>query len=70
MHCHILWHADGGLALQWVERPAEITGYASKAEFKNECSSLNTWQDAGAGRIHTSGESGLKRRGEAFNFPT
>jgi len=62
MHCHIVWHVDGGLALQWIERPNDIPAYANSQAFKSECSSLNTWQNAGPGRIHTSGESGLKRR--------
>lgn len=68
MHCHIVWHADGGLALQWVERPSEISGYANTQSFQDECSSLNTWQNAGPGRIHASGESGLKRRGDGKEF--
>jgi len=25
MHCHILWHAAQGFALQFVERESEIT---------------------------------------------
>ncbi|EXJ91357.1 hypothetical protein A1O1_04469 [Capronia coronata CBS 617.96] len=62
MHCHIVWHVDGGLALQFTERPADILPYANSTAFQDECSSLATWQGNNPARIHTSGESGLKRR--------
>ncbi|KAF4487290.1 Dihydrogeodin oxidase [Colletotrichum fructicola] len=41
MHCHIAWHASGGLALQFIESPKEIgpafakSGVASK--FSEQC---------------------------------
>ncbi len=62
MHCHIVWHVDGGLALQWLERPDDIADYASKDDFKSECDSLRTWQRANPLGIPPSGQSGLKRR--------
>ena len=63
MHCHIVWHVDGGLALQWVERPADIpaTKYASSPSFQKECSAMKSYiADGGAQPL--SSESGLKRR--------
>lgn len=62
MHCHIVWHVDGGLALQFTERPKDILPYANSTAFKDECSSLAAWQGNDSSRVHTSGESGLKRR--------
>ncbi|KAK7883434.1 hypothetical protein LTR67_011256 [Exophiala xenobiotica] len=61
MHCHIIWHADGGMGLQFLERPDEIdaVGYYD-ADFKNECSAYETYEDAGHGRHPY--ESGVKRR--------
>ena len=68
MHCHIVWHVDGGLSLQWLERPDEIPAstYANKAEFKNECSAMEAYEAQGSFRQKTSGESGLKRRSPYF----
>ncbi|KAI1625341.1 multicopper oxidase-domain-containing protein [Exophiala viscosa] len=66
MHCHIVWHVDGGLALQWIERPSDISDYAGKDEFQSECAALKTWQEEHPKGVHTSGESGLKKRGETF----
>jgi len=68
MHCHIVWHVDGGLALQWLERPDEIKPYAKSPAFQNECSSLDTWQQANPAGVHSTGESGLKRRTYFDNF--
>nr|KAK5443140.1 hypothetical protein LTR18_005817 [Exophiala xenobiotica] len=62
MHCHIVWHVDGGLALQWLERPDDIEDYAGKDDFKSECDSLRTWQQANPPGIPSSGQSGLRRR--------
>jgi FtsP/CotA-like multicopper oxidase with cupredoxin domain len=63
MHCHILWHADGGLALQWIERPQDMPAYGNKDAFKQECSSLVAWEGDEAEfphRRHGSGSSGMK----------
>lgn len=62
MHCHIVWHVDGGLALQFTERPSDIKPYANSQAFQNECSSLSAWEAANPQGVHTSGQSGLKRR--------
>lgn len=63
MHCHIIWHVDGGLALQYVERPDEIdTGSYLGSSFESECSSLKSYQSANPSHIHSSGSSGLKAR--------
>jgi hypothetical protein len=63
MHCHIVWHVDGGLALQWVERPNDIPAktYAGKPEFQRECKNVQSYF-ANGGQPLTSGESGLKAR--------
>lgn len=63
MHCHIVWHVDGGLALQWLERPSEIPPYADAQAFKDECSAQAVYEAADPlRRVHSTGESGLKRR--------
>jgi L-ascorbate oxidase len=64
MHCHIVWHVDGGLAMEFVERQADIdaTSYVDSA-FLNECSAYNTYQAANPAHSKTDGESGLRRRG-------
>lgn len=62
MHCHIVWHVDGGLALQWIERAQEIPKYADSPVFEEQCSSVSAWVDVNPlARTHTSGSSGLKR---------
>ena len=63
MHCHIIWHADGGMALQYLERPSEIGAgkYYNKPEFKDECAAYNAYEASG-GRIKDPYESGLKKR--------
>jgi len=64
MHCHIAWHVDGGLALQFIERPNDIpsTKYYDD-DFKNECSALEEYQTANPQGAKLSGQSGLKARG-------
>lgn len=70
MHCHIAWHLDGGLALQFIERPSDITAsaYVGKQSFKDECSALTAYEAANPQGAKTSGQSGLKRRYEAFDI--
>jgi len=71
MHCHIAWHVDGGLALQFVERPDDITTdtYVD-ADFENECSALAAYESANPQGVKLSGQSGLKARGysDALDF--
>lgn len=64
MHCHIAWHVDGGLALQWIERPDDITssGYTSASEFKNECSTYAAYEKQSPSNGKFSGQSGLRKR--------
>lgn len=63
MHCHMAWHASGGFALQYLERPSEIAGiYGSVVngdQYKNTCS---TWKTYYASSIYKQDDSGLKRR--------
>lgn len=64
MHCHIAWHVDQGLALQWLERPTEMkpSGYTSDAAFKEECSSYAAYEAEDIAHVKFSGQSGLRRR--------
>ena len=62
MHCHISWHVDGGLALQFIERPNDIRNYVGK-DFNNECSALSTYETSSPQGSKLSGQSGLKARG-------
>ena len=62
MHCHIIWHVDGGLALQWIERPDEIKDYYGSAEFTDECAANAEYEAGPPSRAHSSGSSGLKAR--------
>ena len=66
MHCHIAWHVDGGLALQWLERPDEIPAYAAKDSFKQECSDYTSYEAADTAHVKYSGQSGLKKREETY----
>ena len=61
MHCHIMWHADGGMGLQYLERPGEIaaTKYYGQ-EFKDQCSNVEAYHAAG-GKQKAPYEAGLKR---------
>lgn len=61
MHCHIIWHADGGMGVQIIERPDEISDYYSKPEFQSECSNMKSYH-AGGGQVKAEYESGLKKR--------
>jgi hypothetical protein len=61
MHCHIVWHVEGGMALQFVERPKDIAKYANKPEFKSECKAMAKYEEDPANRKHA-GQSGLKIR--------
>jgi len=56
MHCHLIWHADGGMGLQFLERLAEITAskYYNSAQFQNECAAYEAYE-AGTKRRHLGG---------------
>lgn len=64
MHCHIAWHVDGGLALQWIERPDDMSssGYTSQSEFEDQCTAYASYEASGAQYAKFSGQSGLRRR--------
>jgi len=70
MHCHIVWHVEGGLALQFIERPGDIpaSSYVNKPAFQDECSSLAAYEAAVPDSVKTDGESGLKRRAPGINW--
>lgn len=60
MHCHIIFHADGGMALQFIEQPDSIKDYYG-SQFQDVCSKYESWEAAGgAGKLNY--ESGLKKR--------
>jgi FtsP/CotA-like multicopper oxidase with cupredoxin domain len=65
-HCHIAWHASGGLSLQFLERPDDIPAaqYALSDSFQNQCSNYQSY--AATARFPLlGGDSGLKvSRGE------
>ena len=65
LHCHIAWHASGGLSLQFLERPADIPAakYALSDSFQSECSSYATFAAKAPFQL-TQGDSGLKVRRE------
>ena len=64
MHCHIAWHADGGLAMQFVERQDEIPAaqWTSNTSFQDQCAAYEAFNTNTGKGIKTSGESGLKKR--------
>ncbi|KAL6243517.1 hypothetical protein RBB50_009510 [Rhinocladiella similis] len=64
MHCHILWHVDDGLALQFIERPDDIVkaAYSSKQSFQDECAALRSYEAANPQSVRTEGESGMRKR--------
>ncbi|KIX94210.1 uncharacterized protein Z520_10237, partial [Fonsecaea multimorphosa CBS 102226] len=62
MHCHIIWHADGGMGLQYIEQPNSIDaeGYWGSDAFQNECTDYSAYQDGG-GEGKLTYEAGIKR---------
>jgi len=69
MHCHIIWHADGGMGLQYLERPSEIDAskYYNSAGFQNECAAYSSYQ-ANGGEVKAPYEAGIKRHIEDHKF--
>lgn len=63
MHCHIVWHVDGGLAMQFIERQDKIPAaqWTQTAAFQDQCDAYEAFNAEGLG-IKFSGESGLKKR--------
>lgn len=62
MHCHLIWHADGGMGLQYLERPSEITAgkYYNSEGFQSECAAYEAYEAAG-GEVKAPYEAGIKR---------
>lgn len=62
MHCHTIWHSDGGMAFQYLERPAEIDAQRYYiAEFQNECLAMQSYEAQGAIRSKAEYETGARR---------
>lgn len=61
MHCHLIWHADGGMGLQFIEQPSDIhpENYYD-AGFKSECSAYKSYDTSGGARDPY--EAGIRRR--------
>jgi len=70
MHCHIIWHADGGMALQYIERPDAINAgqYWNTDAFQDECQALAAYEAEGPHRQKHEYEAGLRRRGYGDGF--
>ena len=66
MHCHIAWHVDGGLALQFIERPSDIANYGQQPEFQSECSAYGSYESQSTDHQKLSGQSGLRRREDNY----
>jgi hypothetical protein len=62
MHCHIVWHVEGGLAMQFIERPDEIDAgrYCDKADFQKECTAMEEWV-VNPHHQKEAGQAGLRR---------
>jgi FtsP/CotA-like multicopper oxidase with cupredoxin domain len=68
MHCHIIWHVDGGLSLQWLERPDDIkTNDYVSSEFLDNCAAYDTYESSSPNHVKLSWESGLKKRSTFFD---
>ena len=62
MHCHIVWHVEGGLAMQFVERPDDIDAesYVGKKAYGEECAAMEEWVKDPHHQKEP-GQAGLKR---------
>lgn len=57
MHCHIAWHADEGLAVQFLEqadRIGQVENFPS--EFDRQC---NAWDDYARNPVYAKHDSGI-----------
>lgn len=65
LHCHIAWHASGGLAMQFLERPADIPAakYALSDSFQGQCNKYEAYAATAEFQL-LGGDSGLKVRRE------
>ncbi|EPE07365.1 laccase [Ophiostoma piceae UAMH 11346] len=63
MHCHIAWHVSGGLAVNFLERPADLKARISAADktaFDNQCAAWNEYYPSKD--PYRQSDSGLRRR--------
>lgn len=69
MHCHLIWHADGGMGLQFLEQPKSIDAakYYNSPSFQNECKDYEAYDAIGGGHKHPY-EAGIKRHLEGHRF--
>ncbi|KIW29502.1 uncharacterized protein PV07_05315 [Cladophialophora immunda] len=69
MHCHIIWHADGGMGLQYIEQPDAINanGYWTSSGFQDECNAYSSYQNGG-GEGKLTYEAGIKRDLERHRY--
>ncbi|RVX69828.1 hypothetical protein B0A52_05662 [Exophiala mesophila] len=69
MHCHLIWHADGGMGLQFLEQPASIDAskYYNSPSFQNECKAYEAYEAIGGGHKHPY-EAGVKRHLDGHIF--
>jgi FtsP/CotA-like multicopper oxidase with cupredoxin domain len=63
LHCHIAWHASGGLSMQFLERPDEIPAQKYVADGQSQCHKYNSYAVTAPYHLH-GGDSGLKVRRE------
>ncbi|EXJ76295.1 uncharacterized protein A1O5_00803 [Cladophialophora psammophila CBS 110553] len=61
LHCHIIWHSESGMGLQFIERPNEIPAkvYTSKASFKGECAAEVAYEAEDPSHIKSGSISGV-----------
>ena len=58
MHCHIAWHASAGLALQFVERAADIDTYIGPSvvtDYEERCNAWTAYYDDSQAKQSDSG---------------
>ena len=56
MHCHIGWHTEEGLALQFIERQDDITALIDATTLQDTCT---TWVDYQTANDIVEDDSGL-----------
>lgn len=57
MHCHIIWHASQGFALQFVERESEIS--EANGSFENLNDTCTTWNEYVPNELYVQDDSGI-----------
>lgn len=57
LHCHIAWHADEGLAVQFIESAALMTGIDPiPADYNTQCTNWNSYASK---MVYAKGDSGI-----------